>query len=126
MRQEIANWWAQAKRDLGTAQYTFEGARYEVAVFFCHQAIEKAIKALIMLNEKNETVPSHSLIFLAKEARVPEKFHAFLRELAPQYILTRYPGISEEAPFELFDKVRAERILKNAQEVIGWIAKQIK
>lgn len=125
MRKEILNWWNQAKRDLGTAEYNLVGKRYEATIFFCHQAVEKALKALIMLKESKAEVASHSLIFLAKEAKLPEKFHSFLRELSPQYILTRYPDAAEEAPYELFDFERAAKMLKNSQEVIAWIRKQI-
>ncbi|PIU21076.1 MAG: hypothetical protein COT15_04245 [Candidatus Diapherotrites archaeon CG08_land_8_20_14_0_20_34_12] len=47
-------------------------------------------------------------------------------ELAPQYVLTRYPDASKEPHFELYDERRADYVMKKSEEVIAWIKKQLK
>lgn len=126
MRKEIENWWKQSDRDLETAEYNLVGKRYEASVFFCHQAVEKALKALLMEKEKVPDISTHSLLVLGKKVGLPSELHSFLMELAPQYVLTRYPDASNEAPFELFDEKRAEYVFGKAEEVIVWIKKQLK
>lgn len=126
MRKEILNWRKQAERDFLSAKNAFQAEDYYAATFWCHQAIEKALKALIMEKQRKKEISSHSLIFLAKEAKVPEKFYDFLRELTPQYIITRHPSASEEAPFELFSQTQAKEFIEKSKEVISWIKKQIR
>ena len=101
MRNEIKNWVDQSFDDLDTAKANLKIKKYYASVFFCQQAVEKALKALIIYNTKSASdakVFSHSLIFLGKGSRVPAKFHTFLRELTPHYALTRYPDASEVRP----------------------------
>lgn len=125
MREEILNWWKQAKRDLVSARHALEAGDYYLVVFLCHQAVEKGLKAHIMKNERLSEFGMHSLIFLGKRACLPEKFHTFLRQLTPQYTLTRYPDAGSEPPYELYDKAQAEDFLRKAREVIAWIGKQL-
>jgi len=125
MRKEIENWWKQAQRDFLSASHSFESGDFYVSVFFCHQAVEKALKTMVMMKQKKREIESHSLIFLGKEANIPEKFHDFLRELTPQYIITRYPSAGNEVPFELYSKERAEIFLEKTREVLTWIKKQV-
>ena len=125
MREEIESWWRQAQRDFASAGHALEFKDFHLVVFLCHQAVEKGLKALLMLKKNEPAPPSHSLIFLGKETKAPEAFHSFLRELTPQYVLTRYPDASNEPPFELFDDARAKHFLEKTKEVIEWIGKQL-
>lgn len=127
MREEILRWWKQAEMDFRGARHAFQYKDHYLVVFLCQQAIEKGIKALV-LNKRNEKrlLGSHSLIFLAKEVKMPEKFYSFLRELTPQYVLTRYPDASDSVPGELYDKDIAKRFLDKSEEVMEWIKKHLK
>ncbi|MBI4044386.1 MAG: HEPN domain-containing protein [Candidatus Diapherotrites archaeon] len=125
MRKEIELWWEQAKRDLVSAKNSFDAKDYYASCFWCHQAVEKSLKTLIMKKQKKQAVVSHSLIFLGKEAGVPGKFHDFLRELTPQYTISRYPSAGEEAPFELFSEKKSREFLDKSREVVEWIKKQL-
>lgn len=126
MRTEIVQWWEQAKRDMLSATHALEAGDYYLVVFLCHQAVEKGLRALVMEKERSRDITSHSLIFLGQKAGVPEKFAAFLRELTPQYILTRYPGAGLAAPYELFDRRQAEKFVAESKEVLAWIGKRLK
>ena len=93
MRKEVENWWDLAKRDLISAENSFNSGDYYIAAFLCQQAVEKALKALYIL-EKKETQPvSHSLLFLAQKISFPRKYFDFIRELTPAYINTLYPDV---------------------------------
>ncbi len=125
MRKEIQNWWDQAKYDFDSAKDNLKIKRYNLVVFLCQQALEKGLKALIQKKKRTPNIVSHSLIFLGKEAGVPEKHFSFLRRVSPQYILTRYPDAAEEAPYKLFDEEIAKEFLSKTEEIIKWIENQI-
>jgi HEPN domain-containing protein len=125
MREEILRWWKQAERDLKSAKSALKSADYYVSVFLCQQAAEKALKALVMKEKNEENITSHSLIFLAKTAKLPKTYHTFLRELTPQYVLTRYPDASSELPYELYDKHIATEYLEKTEDILGWIQNRL-
>ncbi|HLD10635.1 MAG TPA: HEPN domain-containing protein [Candidatus Nanoarchaeia archaeon] len=126
MRKEIENWWKQAKYDLETAKILLKTERYDAASFYCQQTIEKALKAYILETKKESPGPIHSLIKLANEAKIPEKFHKFLKNLSPDYYLARYPDASEELPYLIYKKTEVEENIKMAQEVIKWLETRMK
>ncbi len=125
LRNETKNWWMQAERDLKSAKNALKSKDYYLVAFLCQQAVEKSLKALI-LHGKREFSLSHSLIYLGKSVGIPDAFHSFLRDLTPQYTITRYPNATGEVPFELYDEEIASHFLKKSEEVLQWIEKQLK
>jgi len=57
MRAEIEVWWKQAKADLQTAEVNLHQERHYAAVFFCQQAVEKALKTLVLKRKRNPQAP---------------------------------------------------------------------
>ena len=49
MNKEALRWLTQASDDLGTAQILFDSQRYGPCAFFCEQAAEKGLKAVLYL-----------------------------------------------------------------------------
>lgn len=128
MRGEVRAWQEQAIADLRTAEVNLSEQRYYASVFFCQQAVEKALKAYVLKKTRNAQSPemfSHSLIHLGRTCRLPERFHSFLRDLTSEYVNTRYPTASEEPPELLYDKTIASRTLVSAREVLEWIDKHL-
>jgi HEPN domain-containing protein len=128
MRGEVKVWWEQATADLQTAKANLKEGRYYASVFFCQQAVEKALKAYVLRKTRNPQSPemfSHSLIFLGRTCHLPEKFHSFLRDLTSEYVNTRYPTAAEETPETLYDNSIATRTLASARDVIEWIEKHL-
>ena len=125
MRLEIELWFRQAEEDLITAEHCASGARWYAAAFFCQQAVEKALKAFFMLTKKLPPDPSHSLIYLAREAGVDRRFHRFLKELTPEYVVSRYPDISDALPASLYDEEMVRDYLKRSREVLSWLGQQM-
>jgi HEPN domain-containing protein len=126
MRQEIKHWWLQAQEDLDTAKYLAQGKKYYMSAFVCQQAVEKALKALYLLLHKKSSGPTHSLIHLASETKVPEKYFSYLRKLSPEFVITRYPDVSQEIPYKLYDKEKIEYYLVQTEDFFKWLKTQIK
>ncbi len=124
MRQETLNWWEQAKADLGAARKNIEVKEYGVAVFLCQQATEKALKAL-HIELKREEAFTHDLVGLGISVKIPAKLLDNLRDLGPEYVVSRYPDASYGAPYKLYTKEKAEMRHKQAREVIGWVKSRL-
>ncbi|MBU4491637.1 MAG: HEPN domain-containing protein [Euryarchaeota archaeon] len=101
--KDWANYWLDdAQRDLLAAEYLSHEKLYERAVYHCQQAVEKAVKAILMCfgaYEKTHYVAS----ILRKEIanrdieEYSEELNIIMRiaeELEPHVSLCRYPGIS--------------------------------
>ena len=52
MDNEIKKWLKKGKSDIITAKYNLDGNKLDAAAFYCHQAAEKALKALYILKYK--------------------------------------------------------------------------
>ncbi len=48
-----------------------------------------------------------------------------IRDLNPEYLITRYPDMANEMPAEIYDKEIATKHMKTAEEVMKWVKKQI-
>ena len=130
MRTEIEIWLKQAEKDLEAAEKNFKLNEWYLVAFLSQQAVEKALKALLLKKIKNPEMflERHSLVYLGKMAKIPSKFFPFLRELTKDYIVSRYPGAGsiDEPPYELYDESKAKNVLKKAKEILRWIKQQIK
>jgi len=47
MKQEVKNWLKKAEHDFVTSWVNFQQEIYDASAFFCQQAVEKALKALV-------------------------------------------------------------------------------
>lgn len=126
MRKEIGNWWKQAENDLVKANVLFRSKNFDGCAFYCQQAVEKSLKALILMKTKQKSVEGHSLIYLGRLANLPSPFFSDLKRLSPQYYLSRYPDITEEVPYELYDENLAKEFLNISDKVLKWIKKHLK
>lgn len=126
MRKEIENWWKQAKNDLEKAKVLFDAGKFDGTAFFCQQATEKSLKALILLESREKNVEGHSLVHLGSRAKIPDRFFSGLKKLSPQYFIARYPDVTEDVPYELYDEKLAREFLNVAEEVIKWIETRLK
>lgn len=120
MNKEVGEWWKQAQEDLDTAQYLYNGNKFEEAAFFCQQAIEKGFKAIMLTRGKN--IPKiHDLVTLGEEVDFPIEFKEACQELNIIYISTRYPGVADIKDI----KNKAARYLNTAKKVLQWIKEEI-
>lgn len=84
MREEILHWWKQAERDFHKADVLYKSRDYDGVAFYSQQAVEKALKAIILCTTK-EKAEGHYLVYLGKTSKVPNDFFVGLRKLSPQY-----------------------------------------
>jgi len=126
MRKEVENWWSQSKYDFETGKYLYDGKRYGPASFMIQQSVEKALKALYLLKVKESLTPTHSLVFLASKIEVPNQYFRFLKELSPEFVVSRYPDSWAEAPHTYYNKELLDSYFTDAKKVLEWIKSQIK
>ncbi len=120
------NWLEQARRDLDTARYLFEGARYDAACFSARQAAEKALKAaLIWL--AGDRPRTHQLGVLIDEvashrADAVESL-GDLAGLDPYYVTTRYPdAIGGGIPGASFFAPEGTLAIERASRAVAYVA----
>ena len=122
----VQKWIDQASYDLGTARAMLDSGRYLYVVFCCQQAVEKALKALI-IHRTNEFPPRiHSLPRLAEAAGVTFEREQldFIAELSVYYMQTRYPE-ETEALAKTATRERAAAALRSTEEVTTWLLSMI-
>ncbi|MBS3099138.1 HEPN domain-containing protein [Candidatus Pacearchaeota archaeon] len=124
MREEISNWLRQSEEDLDKARILFENKKFDGVAFNCHQSVEKSLKALYML-KFNQGEKGHSIIHLASKLSVPQEMLSRVRDLNPEYLVSRYPDIAGGVPADNYDEEIAMRHFKVAKEVLEWVKKQM-
>lgn len=70
LQNQISYWRSSAKKDFKTAEYLFEGKYYDACLFFCHLAIEKLLKGMVVIATKDTPPFIHQLVRLATLARL--------------------------------------------------------
>jgi HEPN domain-containing protein len=125
MRPETRLWWEQAKRDLKIAEHNHGSRDYEACVFFCEQAAQKALKALLM-HRTDEPLPRiHNLVELGRLAGVDGRMSVFLGQLTPHYMIARYPDAAGAVTTELYDGWMSRRFLLGTKEVLEWCKRRL-
>lgn len=125
MREEINNWLKQSEADLTSGRNCIKSGDYYFAVFAFEQCVEKALKSLCLFKLR-ELPKGHSIIYLARLCKVPERMLTGIRDLNPEYLSTRYPDIAQGIPAELYDANIAGRHERTASEVFVWVKKQMR
>lgn len=130
MRDEAIRWFSEAEWDLETAKILHEKRRYNAAVFYAHQAAEKAVKAL--LYSVNEAPWGHSVrillerYFEATNKGIISNLLRYARELDRHYIPSRYPNAHPAGtPHEAYDEETSLAALKAAEEIIKFARRNL-
>jgi len=120
MKEETKLWLDQAKEHLDDAIYLYDGSRFSLCVYSCHQALEKILKAAIV--ELKNTIPSkiHNLDALASETGLPfpEKWNEDLAEITRHFWNVRYPDFQK---FTYTTKDKIEPTFIKTKEIFQWI-----
>ena len=67
VRREALNWLKEANYDLARARRSLADGDYALSVFMSQQAIEKALKALIIALKRKVPLRTHDLVSLYQE-----------------------------------------------------------
>lgn len=112
--EEWTEWLQVAEHDIEVAVKTLGINEPDVCAFYCHQAIEKAFKALLL--QTTERFPSiHNLDELARLTNAPLRIAKLCAELNPVYIESRYIVEQHETTIE------AREALGHARAIMKWI-----
>lgn len=68
---------------------------------------------------------THSLDELGKELSVPAGLSEYLKDMSPDYVVSRYPNAANGVPGSIYTRTKAESRLAAAKEVWKWIDRQI-
>ena len=117
MKEEVKSWLNKGFKDLDTAEKLLELEKYEDAAFYCQQATEKSLKALI-IHKTNSFPKIHDLSKLARLSNSPENIIEICSKLNPAYTVARYPDSPKQ-----YTEEDAENLLEYCKEVIEWIKK---
>lgn len=128
MPERSKDWLRQAESDLRHARHARDDGDFDWAAFACHQAAEKAIKALFQklhLDAWGHTVSS-LLAQLPEGARPAAPLIDTAKELDKHYIPTRYPnGFEQGAPVDFYTAKEAEQCIANAEAILEFCRRQI-
>jgi len=126
MTNRSKDWLAQAERDFEQAESSRQEGRHEWACFACHQASEKAVKALHLF--LNQEAWGHVIARLLSDLpiEVPGELIEKAKVLDGFYIPTRYAnGHPEGAPFEHFGTIHSRDAIAYAGEILEFVRSQM-
>ncbi len=115
----VRQWAERAQYDLDTADAMYEAERHVYVLFCCQQAIEKAIKAVIVKKTGEMPPRIHNLLRLAEVAGIEsdqEQTHLLTR-LSGYYIQSRYPEEIRAAGATITRELAREVLSKTEQTV---------
>ena len=129
-KKEYLAWLDFAQRDLDTAKYLNDGTLYpkpiEIICYHCQQAVEKAVKALVVYFGSPGGIPKvHDIAFLLNQIKhvlkseMDVEINDELLEKAES--LTKY-GIAPRYPNEIeITEQMTAAALRDAAELFGWV-----
>ena len=124
MKAIVNNWIRQAEADISSAKYNYDGKKFDVAAYLCHQSVEKAFKALYLKNN-NKVWKIHDLVKLGNIVDAPNKIIKLSNDLNPIYAEDRYPDYSDTIPAEKFSANDIVEFLNKTEVIIKWIKEQL-
>lgn len=98
-RKEFINAWRKsAEEDLSIASKLFRSRDYSYALFFCHLALEKILKAVFIAKKDDAPPPLHDLIKLCQKSgiKLNESKVKDLTEISSFNIEARYDVMKEK------------------------------
>lgn len=123
---DVRAWMEYAEADRRSARNAMAAADYRDVAFHCQQAVEKALKAVIVYHTGQRPPYVHNLrqllgqvLDLAPTSAVVEA----VLGLNPHYRATRYPGVADDLGFYVVQN--AERLLEQMEQVWQWILERI-
>jgi len=119
-QSEVEQWMEHARSDLQTGQYLFEGKRYRDASFFCQQAAEKALKA-VLLKQSKKIIKIHDLVKLAKLVDFDKAYLGDCERLTFVYVDTRYPDTGDK----LYTSSETQNDIESCKRILKWAERNI-
>ena len=121
--KKTQTWLGLAKSDLEFAEGILQNKqRPAYAVFFCHQALEKILKAVVQHTTGNIPPRTHNLENLLQlvQKELPQEKLDILIQLAPHYLGTRYPDDLAKFSKKYSDEF-VRPLFQKTKELFLWI-----
>lgn len=124
--EEYRKWMSQAEEDLKTAEILHENGRYYASVFFCHQSVEKALKALLIKGRKDPGKTRSlsdllEMIELDLGIQITDDVRKAANQIIPHYTLSRYPDVSNSLPAQIYHVEIGEHVMRSCKKVLEWL-----
>lgn len=126
--QEVVAYWQEgAERDVKVAEGLVQLGHYAYALFFCHLALEKMLKAVYVSRNKKHAPFTHDLAALLQESGLPftEETLKECAVIAQFNMKTRYPGQKSKMYRQFNNREYAERYLTKSNELLSWLKKSL-
>jgi HEPN domain-containing protein len=125
LAKQIEYWYVSAGRERKAAEALFISKRYDASLFFCHLALEKLIKGLVVIKTKKPAPYSHNLPALAELAKVnlTDNQRGQLRIITTFNIAARYDD-EKQAFYRKCTKDYAKRYLTISNSLYLWLKRQ--
>src|SRR3989344_4226547 len=98
--REVKQWWDKAEDDLEKAKILFKNKKYDGAVFYCQQSIEKGL----IIKEKNSLRRIHDLVSLGKDVQLPQNLLGYCKEITLSYNLCKIPRCRRREEHKKYSK----------------------
>jgi HEPN domain-containing protein len=98
------------------------------AAHFCHQAIEKLIKAIISEKTEEIPLPTHNFKILLEQAKlkdIPEEKKGFIFSLTPHYIGTKYLEDITKL-YTYYSRALVSKLYKETYKLFQWLKNYLK
>ena len=121
MNPHVDAWLLSAEADLRAARTLRDGGHALHAVFTCHLAVEKALKALVQVHTSALPPKSHNLAVLAALAgvEIPVEWRATVAALSGVSAVVRYFLDMEEANRQ-YPAERIAKFIDDAEGILTW------
>ena len=107
------------------AERNIEIEGYDVAAFLSQQSVEKLLKCIFALEGKR--IPkSHYIDELAHKLGLSEEVIDDVMDLVADYTFARYPDVSENVPYEEYDKEIANEKVEKAKQIFEFLRERYK
>ena len=128
MKEKTKTWLELAKNDLDFAKSIIESKqRAQYAVHFCHQAIEKILKAVIQEHTSETPKRTHNFKILTQQSKltIPDHLENILARLAPHYLASKYPEDLERL-YKVYTLHYANKTYRETEELFSWLEQQLR
>lgn len=120
-------WLSQANHDLNAAEASINQGYYEWACFQAEQAVEKALKSVIVYHGKSAPKLHNLGVLIGIIKSIDKRFrgiHLDIADIQSYTFTARYPFLipgNFETPHEYIEKEDAEICIKQARTILNWI-----
>lgn len=129
MKKKTRTWLELATNDLSLAKELLDKKKIAYySAHFCHQAIEKILKAIISEYTDEVPLPTHNFKLLLNQSKlkdIPEDKKRFIFSLMPHYIGTKYPEDIVHL-YKQYTGNLVKNLFKETKEVFEWLKTYLK